>query len=287
MNTGVWSRAREVLIGTDPRQQLRVSQALLVLVMAVLFAGVQEAEVAVGLVRAQDSWPLTVFSLCGASAFYAVLRAGWNLRLRRDRSMSVPQTVWATLSLTWSYAITGPARGAIILIMVSVIMFGMFSLTRRAQAVLAGFAMLLLAAVMVWKSGTEPARYDPRVEAMHFLFALIVMAAAAVLSMRIGRLRQRLQDQKNDLQQALERIQDLATRDELTGLLNRRAVLQRLDVELRGRDPADPRLAVALIDLDHFKRINDEHGHAAGDAALRYFAQVATASVRKIGRAHV
>jgi diguanylate cyclase (GGDEF)-like protein len=65
---------------------------------------------------------------------------------------------------------------------------------------------------------------------------------------------------------------DLALRasqvDPLTGIANRAAVLQRLDEALRRRQPP----AVALIDLDHFKQINDQHGHAAGDQVLRDFA---------------
>ncbi|MBN8488836.1 MAG: diguanylate cyclase [Burkholderiales bacterium] len=66
---------------------------------------------------------------------------------------------------------------------------------------------------------------------------------------------------------------DLALRasqvDPLTGIANRGAVLQRLAEALHRRQPP----AVALIDLDHFKQINDQHGHAAGDQVLRDFAE--------------
>lgn len=68
------------------------------------------------------------------------------------------------------------------------------------------------------------------------------------------------------------RLQGLASTDELTGLPNRREVLQRL----AERGP----LAVLMIDVDFFKRINDTHGHVVGDDVLRHLARVLTAHVR-------
>ncbi len=61
-------------------------------------------------------------------------------------------------------------------------------------------------------------------------------------------------------EQVQEKLYQDATTDQLTGLLNRRALLERLKL---AKSPA-----VALVDVDHFKKINDQHGHAAGDAVL-------------------
>ena len=72
----------------------------------------------------------------------------------------------------------------------------------------------------------------------------------------------------------------LATVDPLTGIANRQAVLARVDEELlraaRYRRP----LSVILIDLDHFKRLNDNHGHAAGDLVLRRVGALLAKNVR-------
>jgi diguanylate cyclase (GGDEF)-like protein len=83
-----------------------------------------------------------------------------------------------------------------------------------------------------------------------------------------------------ELHQAYGRAKDLARTDELTGLPNRRAFLERgtsaLDLARRhGRA-----LALIMFDIDHFKRINDTHGHGAGDAALR----AVTGVLRRIAR---
>ncbi|MCW2246723.1 two-component system chemotaxis response regulator CheY [Azospirillum fermentarium] len=68
-----------------------------------------------------------------------------------------------------------------------------------------------------------------------------------------------------------EQLLHLALTDGLTGILNRRAFLDRADQELaRARRTKRP-LGLVMADIDHFKRINDTHGHAAGDAALKRF----------------
>ena len=82
------------------------------------------------------------------------------------------------------------------------------------------------------------------------------------------------------LRVAHERLHRLATHDELTGLGNRRLLVEQFDHELdRGHRYAHS-LSVALIDFDHFKQLNDRYGHAAGDAALKLFARLARQTLR-------
>jgi diguanylate cyclase (GGDEF)-like protein len=168
----------------------------------------------------------------------------------------------------------------VIAIMVLTVVFGMFGLQPRVAPRLALVAFVGLASVMVWRALTLPERYSPAVEAMHMLFAAIVMGASAVVVARIGKLRARLAAQKQELAQALALNRELATRDALTGLLNRRAMVELLGREHprieRGQGP----LAVALLDIDLFKRINDNLGHGVGDEVLRRFAAILKAQLR-------
>ena len=73
-----------------------------------------------------------------------------------------------------------------------------------------------------------------------------------------------------------------ATTDSLTDLPNRRHFLSICERELRRSARSGAPLAVAVVDIDHFKDINDVHGHATGDAAVVAFAQAVTASIRDI-----
>jgi diguanylate cyclase (GGDEF)-like protein/PAS domain S-box-containing protein len=80
---------------------------------------------------------------------------------------------------------------------------------------------------------------------------------------------------------ATERLVALATTDPLTGLANHRAFQERLAAEVsRARRAGEP-LALVMIDLDHFKRVNDTHGHQAGDEVLREVARRLMACARR------
>ena len=76
------------------------------------------------------------------------------------------------------------------------------------------------------------------------------------------------------LRDANARLYELSTRDALTGVYNRRHALEESERLLHLADRENRRLVLALIDLDHFKRLNDENGHLAGDRALAEFGRL-------------
>jgi diguanylate cyclase (GGDEF)-like protein len=75
-------------------------------------------------------------------------------------------------------------------------------------------------------------------------------------------------------------VADLALLDDLTGVANRRHLLQRLTEECARSERGGEPFALLVIDLDGFKRINDTHGHAAGDACLQHFTLMAQTRLR-------
>ena len=77
-------------------------------------------------------------------------------------------------------------------------------------------------------------------------------------------------------------LERLAMHDPLTGLFNRRALMERLEAELRTARRTGEMLAFAMLDVDDFKHINDTRGHAGGDAALVMIAQILRTCTREI-----
>jgi len=90
----------------------------------------------------------------------------------------------------------------------------------------------------------------------------------------------RILDLQEQIVTTREQLRVQATHDALTGLLNRRAILETLDKELARSAREGTQISVTMADLDHFKRVNDTYGHLAGDAVLREAAQRIQASMR-------
>ncbi len=95
------------------------------------------------------------------------------------------------------------------------------------------------------------------------------------------KLYQQLVDLRNALEEKAERLELLSQTDELTGLLNRRAFTNRAHQLLKQADRNEQSCSFMLLDIDHFKQINDLHGHACGDAVLHQLGQLLRQNCRE------
>ncbi len=93
--------------------------------------------------------------------------------------------------------------------------------------------------------------------------------------------QRRLEADKAELKATKTRLTTMAMRDYLTGAANRRLILQQLDSELRMAAKTGGSLTIAMLDIDHFKRINDTHGHQIGDLVLIEVARRIGSTIRE------
>ena len=267
------------LLSDEPKRRIRLIQTGVAIIVSLSgLSGMQYAAWA-GFASWRAVVPWTVVDIVGYLGFLLAIRSGWSERFK-DPALTVAQMIFSIAICATAYAIAGAMRGAIFPVVMVVLMFGIFALTPRQMLAVSLYAVGLFGAVMASMCRWQPEAFAPGVERGHFLMLATMMPAVSVLAGKLSELRLRLQRQKHDLTDALERIQFLATRDELTGLINRRQVSELLEKERQRSMRSGGGFCVALIDLDHFKRINDTHGHGAGDEALRAFAMEGSRRVR-------
>jgi diguanylate cyclase (GGDEF)-like protein len=160
-------------------------------------------------------------------------------------------------------------------------------LTPRATTIV----IVILAAIVlsITKNGQQPFGELPihetvfQVQQFVFIMTVTALGLAALLSQLRANARElevRVHDRTAELRAANEQLQRLAVTDPLTGLLNRRSLVDLMRREMRRHLRHQHELAVIMFDIDRFKHVNDRHGHAAGDIVLRHVASVTAESVR-------
>jgi diguanylate cyclase (GGDEF)-like protein len=218
-------------------------------------------------------------TLLGMVTFFVLIRSGWSRR-SREPSLTVPQMIFALSSAAVAYALVGAGRGAVFPIVMVILMFGMFVVSPRQMAGVSAYAVALFGATMALMSYVDPEVYVPAIEAGHFLLVLTMVPGVSLLAGRLSRLRTRSRLQRAELAQALSRLREHTTRDELTGLINRRHMQELMEQEHQRCIRSGQVFCLAVLDIDNFKPVNEQHGYAVGDAVLRAVAQEALRHVR-------
>jgi diguanylate cyclase (GGDEF)-like protein len=283
---GLTTRLANALLGDHSRQRLTLALLGLAALVTVTVVLLLVYAASIGVADVQQVGVLMVLYFVFIGGFYGVIRSGLNRRFA-DPTLAMPQTIIAQSLIGASYAVTGPVHGATVIMLSLVMVFGMFSLRPASVRIACVYTVTLMGIVMYWCVQHQPLHYPARQEVFNFALTAIVMLAISQLSGQLSDMRTRLKTQKIALEQALAHIREMAARDELTGLPNRRRMMTLLQEHATRHARGGPRFFVCIIDLDHFKSINDTYGHAAGDAVLRAFAtqaQVVLRTTDMIGR---
>ncbi|MEW7850305.1 GGDEF domain-containing protein [Massilia aurea] len=236
------------------------------------------AQVKFGYTPGRPALVLGIVAASGTLGFYALIRFSIRLKIAPD-VLAAMQSLFAIGCTMAGYAIAGPLRASLLSMLVVAIAFCTFAMHRRHALLLAGAALAGMAGTMWWLQASDPLGHPPAVEAMSFGYLAAALLSTALLASEMTKLRRRMKASKQDLLAAVETIRVLATVDELTSLANRRHMNELLGAEERRSAPATS--CVALLDLDLFKQVNDQYGHAMGDAVLRGFAGAAHGALRE------
>ena len=208
-----------------------------------------------------DGGPLSQRIAAGAAmvitAALAIVLLAWR---RAPDSLLLAAFPLAALAVT-TIAVVDPPLALTPMFYVWPLMSAAYFLRRREALLTYAFVSASFGAASLWAFDSGP----------RFIQWVTVVIVGAVVVGFVAAL-------KTALTALVERLSALAREDPLTGALNRRAFVERLDAEIARSARFGASCAVAVVDVDHFKDINDRFGHAAGDAALRNL--VATVSGR-------
>lgn len=274
-----WRRWTDWVLTTDKRQRIRLAMSGLAALLMVCCLVVMNSVAAAGLASTAEVRVWTACSVLGLIAVYAAIRSGWSRRFK-DPALTLAQILYAVTCCVAAFVIAGPARGVTLPILAIILMFGIFGLTTRQMLGVLVYSLVAFGVASGVVAARDEPDYPPVVAAAYVGMVVVVLLSSTFLTTRVQSTREHLRRQKAELAQALEQIRQLATHDDLTGLLNRRAMLDRMQLEQRRSLRSGSPLLIAQLDIDHFKAVNDTHGHAAGDLVLQSFADTVRRNVR-------
>lgn len=274
----------ELFPRNDPKRTLRLRRQLMAFASYLMFLAPLVYSV-------HEGW--MDFGYDGLAAFVALATvlnlvfllavcSGWSRRFP-DPGLTLAQIAIAVALALGLIHYANEARSVLLMLFMAALFFGVFGLNTRQYLLLGTAAAAGYWCLIVWEFREAP-EDDPRrkLEHLRLMTLAMIMLWMALLGSYVAGLRHDLRRRNRELDEAMARLRTLVAHDELTGAFNRRHLM---DILLREKERVDRFghvFTVCILDLDHFKHINDSHGHAAGDDVLRGFTERMLASARKI-----
>lgn len=280
---GAWVSSWVMLRGDYLTRSMQSHNSALLLFAAALSGALTAASVGAGtgpVLFQSELWPNVAMWLSGELLSY-VLILSVLLALPRHRPHRWSEWMeWDTAAPAWrrgaplisvvlalsaALAIGGPGSLPFV---VPALLWCALSYSFLATSVLCLVVCLVLTVEVAMGSFQFTPEFWLSALSLRMGIALLALGPLAVASNRIAR------------QHAMDRLDYTINHDFLTGLYSRNAFFQRAQTQLGHLSPRSASVALLVIDLDHFKQVNDQLGHASGDAVLRQFAHIAASHIR-------
>jgi GGDEF domain-containing protein len=269
----------------DAKQRLRIKRFLMAALSYVIWIGLTFYCYQLGLVEVSTRGFWIAAALCGVCnvVFYTLFRSGLN-RYWPDPSLTLPQMVVATAWVMMLMALAPKVRGILLLLYAVVFLFGVFRLRRGEYLGLTALVLVGYGFVVLRDVYSQSPVVPLPLEALQFVVLSVSLLWLAFFGSYVGKLRETVSRRNAELGALLAKNRRLAVHDDLTGTYNRRHIMQILEQEQLRAQRTGRGFSLCLMDLDHFKLVNDRHGHLGGDEVLRQFAIRVLGEIRTLDR---
>lgn len=284
MNKPLWLQtcANRVL-GEDPHLRRHVLLLLITLQPYAVSVGVILHSEHLQLLAPDVARELIAASVATFLTMFVLVRSGWSKRFA-DPVLTFPHALITIALCMAAYVQLGDNRGNVMILIAQTIVLSMFRLKPIQVLMLGVFTIITLGACVGWMTFSPEG--DTRASSgwTHFVVGGSTLLTLSLIGKWVSDIRVRIGRQARELQEAVDTVKQMATSDMLTGALNRRMMTELADNELKLIERSGAPMCVALIDIDHFKHVNDHFGHHAGDAVLRSMAQHAQGQIRQVDK---
>ncbi|WP_179957772.1 GGDEF domain-containing protein [Exilibacterium tricleocarpae] len=212
--------------------------------------------------------------------FLAAIIYNFNLRLR-DPSMSAEQILVGFFWVVIAFTEAPELKGVIALVSIMVMLYSIFDFIRHSFYLVPCIAIAGMVIANLSYFLKYPYDYDWRYNLIEFISYSLIVTWVAIIANYSQKMRDRLKAQRQEIAKANRMLASLSLEDPLTGLKNRRYFDTHFDNEWKRAQREHTPLALIMVDIDHFKQVNDTYGHQAGDHTLQLIGNIFTKVVRR------
>ena len=215
----------------------------------------------------------------GHLSLYLAIRLGFNKRFA-DPSMTREMVVWSIVALLITVFYMDRFRPLMLMFFPIILIYGAFWMNTRQYLATAALMVFGYLAVMVSIHNIHPRPSSLGDEFVVGSVFVLVIVAFSFVSNEISLSRKKLRQRNAELATAMEKIEQMAITDELTGIMNRRQMMYMLKRQKALTDRGGGGFCICFFDIDRFKTVNDTLGHHVGDIVLKRFASTIKSKMR-------
>ncbi len=233
-----------------------------------------------GMMQLDESLYLLIIP-CWMVVFMALIWRLGSLQKLDEDTVVLCRALWCNLgAVTLAVLVPDTIRLLLLVVPLFSVVYAAIHLARSQVMLVVLITAVLYALCVLYLFAFG--RVDVEFELMSGTAFAMMLGGVMLLASDMQSLRDSLMERNHDLRETIERLQDMALKDDLTRLHNRRSIMEILARQKALADRGQQAFTLCYADLDHFKTINDRFGHAVGDVALRQFAELAQSVVRNV-----